>query len=80
MAAVLEQPLELTGEEIARITGYRRAAKQIDVLASLGIPARRRPDNSVLVLRMHCLYPMGAPLTPTAPANEPQLQPIRRAK
>ncbi|WP_322880322.1 DUF4224 domain-containing protein [Pandoraea sputorum] len=80
MAAVLEQPLELTGEEIVRITGYRRASKQLDVLTSLGIPARRRPDNSVLVLRMHCLYPMSAAPVPQAPANEPQLQPIRRSK
>ncbi|PTE00831.1 DUF4224 domain-containing protein [Pandoraea apista] len=80
MAAVLEQPLELTGEEIARITGYRRATKQLDVLASLGIPARRRPDNSVLVLRMHCLYPMSAAPAANPSANEPQLRPIRQAK
>jgi len=80
MAAVLEPPLELTGDEIARITGYRRATKQLDVLASLGIPARRRPDNSVLVLRMHCIYPTSAAPAAQPPANEPQLKAIRRTK
>lgn len=57
MAAVLESPLELTDTELERITGYRRPSKQMEVLKSLGIPARRRPDNSVLVMRMHCIAP-----------------------
>jgi hypothetical protein len=57
MAAVLEVPLELTEGELERITGYKRPSKQIEVLKAFGIPARRRPDNSVLVMRMHCIAP-----------------------
>lgn len=59
MAAVLEQHFELSEAEIVRMTGYRRPGKQIETLKSLGIPARRRPDNTVLVMRVHCLYPVG---------------------
>jgi hypothetical protein len=61
MAAVLETPLELTEDEIERITGYKRPTKQMEMLKSLGIPARRRPDNSVLVMRMHCIAPAQIP-------------------
>lgn len=49
--------IELSEAEIKRITGYSRPAYQIKVLRGLGIPARKRPDNSVLVLRMHCTSP-----------------------
>jgi uncharacterized protein DUF4224 len=52
------EPLELTKEELIRLTGYRIPRKQLEVMRSLGIPARIRPDNSVLVLRMHCQFPM----------------------
>jgi uncharacterized protein DUF4224 len=52
------EPLELTKEELIRLTGYRIPRKQLEVMRSLGIPARMRPDNSVLVLRMHCQFPM----------------------
>ncbi|SPB16484.1 hypothetical protein NOV72_03684 [Caballeronia novacaledonica] len=61
MAAVLEAPLELTEDELERITGYKRPSKQMEMLKSLGIPARRRPDNSVLVMRMHCIAPTQIP-------------------
>jgi hypothetical protein len=63
MAAVLETPLELTEDELERITGYKRPSKQMEMLKSLGIPARRRPDNSVLVMRMHCIAPAQVPTT-----------------
>jgi hypothetical protein len=43
----------LTEAEIKEMTGYSRPAFQIKCLKELGIPARRRPDNTVLVLRMH---------------------------
>ncbi len=53
----MNDPLEMTKEEIARITGYRQSQKQLEVLRSLGVPARLRPDNTVLVLRMHLTHP-----------------------
>ena len=54
MAAVLEMPPpELTEAELERITRYKRPSKQLEILKSLGIPARLRCDNTVLVLRMH---------------------------
>ncbi|MPW16961.1 DUF4224 domain-containing protein [Paraburkholderia sp. CNPSo 3157] len=78
MAAVLDQPLELTETEIVRMTGYKRPTKQIESLKSLGIPARKRPDNSVLVLRVHCLYPIASP--ERIAADKPKLKPIARKK
>jgi len=42
----------LTEEEVKEITGYSRPAFQLKCLKNLGIPARRRPDNSLIVLRM----------------------------
>jgi hypothetical protein len=56
--------LALSDAEIRAITGYARPKLQMEVLRSLGIPARRRPDNSVLVMRMHCIHPAA---TITAP-------------
>lgn len=78
MAAVLDQPLELTETEIVRMTGYKRPTRQIEMLKSLGIPARKRPDNSVLVMRVHCLYPVASP--ERAAADKPKLKPIPRKK
>lgn len=43
------------------MTDYRRPGKQIETLKSLGIPARKQPDNRVLVLRVHCMYPVASP-------------------
>ncbi len=53
----MNEPLEMTREEIERITGYVQPAKQLEVMRSLGVPARLRPDNTVLVLRMHLTHP-----------------------
>ncbi len=68
----MNEPLEMTQEELARITGYRRSQKQIEVLRSLGVPARLRPDNTVLVLRMHMTYPAAM-----AAGRRPQLRSAR---
>lgn len=78
MAANLEQPLELTEQEIIRMTGYRQAIKQVETLTALGIPARKRPDNTVLVLRVHCLYPVAPVETPAR--DRPRLKPVTRKK
>lgn len=63
--------LALSDEEIHEITGYARPTRQMEVLKSLGIPARRRPDNSVLVLRMHLVHPatVAAPPEPKLKLN-----------
>lgn len=55
MAAVLKNlpGPTLTPEEIYDITHYKRPAEQLRELASLGIPAKRRHDNTVCVLRVH---------------------------
>lgn len=65
-------PLELTAEELQRITGYRQSQKQIEVLRSLGVPALLRPDNTVLVLRMHMTHPAAM-----AAERRPQLRSAR---
>lgn len=53
-----EDPV-LSPDEIYGITHYRRAAEQLRELEALGIPARRRHDNTVCVLRMHAMQPSG---------------------
>lgn len=65
--------LALSEQELREITGYSRAQKQMQMLESLGIPAKRRRDNSVLVLRMHFIHPVTLTLNP-----EPKLKPIRK--
>jgi hypothetical protein len=70
----MDAPLDLTYEEIKKITGYSRADCQLRVLEELHIPARRRRDNSVLVMRMHCQYPTTAPM----PADAPRLKSARK--
>lgn len=55
--------LWLSEVELTKLTGYRVLAYQLKVLKSLGIPARRRPDNSVLVMRMHCMHPSTLPVS-----------------
>jgi hypothetical protein len=61
------QPIMLTDQEIKDLTGYCRPAYQMKVLKSLGIPVRRRPDNTLIVLRMDCTA------RNAQPANEPKL-------
>ncbi len=64
--------LELTQQELRQITGYRQSQKQLEVLRSLGVPARLRPDNTVLVLRMHMTHPVAL-----ATERRPQLKSAR---
>jgi hypothetical protein len=59
----------LTEAEIYDMTHYRRPAEQLRALARLGIPATRRHDNTVCVLRMHLLQP-----APKAEPPRPQLK------
>lgn len=61
------QPIMLTEQEIKDLTGYSRPAYQMKVLKSLGIPVRRRPDDTLIVLRMDCIS------RTAQPANEPKL-------
>jgi hypothetical protein len=56
MSAVMEE-LELSEDEIVRITRFRRPKKQLEFLTDMGIPAKLRRDNTVCVLRMHMRYP-----------------------
>jgi hypothetical protein len=63
---------ELTPEEIYGITKYKRAAEQLRELARRGIPAQRKRDNTVGVLRMHTM-PGGS-----APVAKPELKSSRR--
>lgn len=60
----LHYSVELSEEEIYNITHYRRAAEQLRALRELGIPARRRHDNTVCVLRMHAISPGGTLVAP----------------
>lgn len=53
----------LSPEEIYGITHYRRAAEQLRALIELGIPAKRRHDGTVCVLRMHTIAPGGGTIT-----------------
>jgi len=68
MSAAVDE-LALPEQEIRELTGYARPAKQLEVLKGLGVPARRRPDNSVLVLRMHLRQVM-----PAAANDAPKLK------
>lgn len=71
-----ESGLSLSEAEIKEITGYSRPAYQLKVLASLGVPARKRPDNSILVLRMHLMHPTA--IAAVSAKNGPQLKSSRR--
>lgn len=51
------EKLYLSEDELYDLTRYRRPSNQLKMLQSLGIPARMRVDNTVLVLRMHLQYP-----------------------
>jgi hypothetical protein len=75
MSVVLEEKdPELSEPEIVRITRYHRPSKQLEMLKSLGIPARLRRDNTILVLRMHLMHPV-----PQQKANDgPKLKMKRR--
>ncbi|QDD62683.1 DUF4224 domain-containing protein (plasmid) [Herbaspirillum seropedicae] len=72
----IAQPITLTEEEVVAITGYHRAAFQLRRLEEMGIPAHRRPDNTVMVLRV---YATTRPAAEAAPEKqEPKLRLIRK--
>ncbi|MRT27597.1 DUF4224 domain-containing protein [Herbaspirillum sp. CAH-3] len=75
MNAVLD-PITLTEQEVVAITGYHRPAFQLRRLQEMGIPAHRRPDNTIMVLRV---YVTTRPEAAAAPEKqEPKLRLIRK--
>jgi len=68
----------LSPDEIYKITHCKRAKEQLRELARMRIPATRRVDNTVCVLRMYVTNPASLPGA-GAPANDgPQLKSARR--
>lgn len=59
-----ELGLALSPAEIFNLTHYKRPAEQIRVLGELGIPAKRRHDNTVCVLRAYVVRPPAADAAP----------------
>lgn len=57
----------LTEDELKEMTGYSRPAFQARCLKEMGIPSKRRPDNSLIVLRIHCHNPAAAGSIGAAP-------------
>lgn len=57
--------------DLAALTGKERPSAQARVLARLGIPHRRRPDGSLIVLRCH--VGTGAPARAIVRTSEPEL-------
>ncbi len=47
--------LTLTPEELIEVTGYKLHCKQLAYFRALGVPAHRRPDGTVSVVRQHLL-------------------------
>jgi hypothetical protein len=48
--------ITLSASEIEQYTGKRRPTAQSKVLDALGVPHKRRPDGSLVVLRIHIHY------------------------
>jgi hypothetical protein len=69
-----EDPV-LSPEEIYKITHRKRAADQLRDLVALGIPATRRFDNTICVLRVDLARRAAAG---TAPAAGPQRKSARQ--
>lgn len=71
-----QSDLVLTPDEIVAITHRLRGAEQLRDLKAMGIPATRRADNTICVLRMHVTVPTAA----AAPAanDGPQLKSSRK--
>jgi hypothetical protein len=47
--------LTLTQAELIELTHYQRPAHQLRFLKEIGIPAKKRADNTILVFRAHLL-------------------------
>lgn len=64
--------LVLTRDEIVEITHRKRPIEQLRDLIALGIPATRRHDNTICVLRADVT-------TRRAAANAPEARPQRKS-
>jgi len=64
--------INLTKQEIKDITGAHWHARQIEILADLGIPCKIRPDGLPIVSRLAYEQAMGA--QPGTAAND-EIQP-----
>lgn len=64
----------LTEAQLIELTAKRRPSAQARVLGHAGIPYRRRPDGSLIVLRIHVETLDGQPANARLPP-EPALQP-----
>jgi hypothetical protein len=72
--------LYLSAQEIIELTGYTVTSYQMKTFQQLGIPAVRRTDGSLLVMRMHCHYPVPwiySPLTEGLKQPAPQRKSLR---
>lgn len=67
-----DQPLVLSTAEIVEITHRKRPLEQLRDLIALGIPATRRHDNTICVLRADVT-------TRRAAANGPSAAPVRES-
>lgn len=73
--AVTTESIRLTPEEIAALTGYRRAAEQLAALKALGYwRARRNRLGEVVVERAHYLEVCAG--TAKAPKSAGRTQPV----
>lgn len=68
----LQNDLVLSPDEIVSITHRKRPAEQLRDLVALGIPATRRHDNTICVLRADVT-------TRRAAANAPEARPQRKS-
>ena len=59
----------LTAKEIQELTQRNRPGWQARVLEYMGIPYKRRPDGSLVVLRIHLEAPQD-----TRPRRQPQVR------
>lgn len=59
----------LSPQEIYDLTHYKRPAEQMRELAAMGVPARRRHDNTVCVLRADVRNPPAKPEPPRPQLN-----------
>jgi Domain of unknown function (DUF4224) len=66
-----EDAITVSPSELKALTDRERPSAQARVLARLGIPHRRRPDGSLIVLRCH-VSTVG-PARAIVRASEPQL-------
>lgn len=66
-----KQDLVLSPAEIVSITHRKRPVEQLRDLLALGIPAKRRHDNTICVLR--------ADVTTRRAANAPEARPQRKS-